>query len=190
MKQMRAGAAAWVVAMAAVATMAGPAVASTMPGADDTGVCFGAGVGYGGLAVSLDAPTGSPLRLGASVGSGNPFGSPLSFDIRGTYRLPDVGVPHLALDGIAGLVGGLGYGSTFPHGGVAGLEAGFGAAYHFVPRLVGRVNLVYGIPFYGAFPWYGAPASGLEFGYEFSKQLEGTVGWSGLGENVGIRVRS
>ncbi len=188
MKQVSAGV---VALIAAVAAMAGPARASTLPGADDTGVCFGAGVGYGGLAVSLDAPTDSPLRLGASVGSGEPFGSPLSFDIRGTYRLPSVGVPHLALDGIAGFVGGLGYvGSPLPHGWGAGLEAGFGAAYTFVPKLVGRVNLVYGIPFDGGIPWYGAPASGVEFGYKFSKQLEGTVGWSGLGENVGIRVHS
>lgn len=166
-----------------------PALASTMPGADDTGTRLGVGIGPEGLALSLDAPVTSVFRLGASLGTGYPVFSPASFDIRGTYQLPSVGVPHLELMVIGGVIGGFGYtGLTSPAGLNGGIEAGAGAAYTFVPKLVGRLNLVYGIPFVGGYPYFAvAPASGIELGYKFSPKIEGTIGYSGRGEVLGLR---
>lgn len=158
----------------------GPALASTLPGADERQTLFGGGVGSG-AGVSIDAALSSETRLGFSAGFGRVFTSP-NFDLRLAQRL-STGARNFSLSLIAGAFG---LGLPYP----IGVEAGAGLAYEFTPRIAGRLNLVFGfVPFGGTLDYFSAPAAGFEIAYQFTPQLEGSLGYNGRGEVLGLKLR-
>lgn len=95
----------------------------------------------------------------------------------------------LSLSGILGVWGTSRF-DDFNKSRWAGLELGVGLAYRFTPQLTGRLNLVPGLiyPFGpGRFTDYYAPAGGIELAYRFSSSLEGTIGYNGQGDILGLR---
>jgi hypothetical protein len=56
-----------------------------------------------------------------------------------------------------------------------------------VPRLTRRRNVLLGTKFVGGVLW--APMAGTELGYDFTRTLEGTIGFNGRGEILGLRVK-
>ncbi len=157
-----------------------PALASTLPGADERTTLLGGGVGSG-AGISLDGALSRETRLGFSIGFGRVFTTP-HFDVRLAQNLP-TGSSKFNLALIAGAFG---LGLPFP----LGVEAGAGLAYDFTPRVSGRLNLVFGfVPFGGSLDYLSAPAAGFEIGYQFTPQLEGTLGYNGRGEVLGLKLR-
>ncbi|MBU6427925.1 MAG: hypothetical protein KGR26_02850 [Cyanobacteria bacterium REEB65] len=165
-----------------------PARASTMPAADfQPGTrTVGVGVGFGG-GLSVDAALTPNLLAGLSTSwlASPPVGG--RFDAHVLYQFVNGGKTGLSIAGIVGLWGDTSLpGGPFPY--LPPIEGGFGLAYPFTPRLVGRLNLV--VPLFKPtrpFDIFGGPAAGLELGYRFRPNLEGTLGLNGQGNLLGAR---
>lgn len=177
----------------AVGLCALPVAASTLPQADFPANhrLLGIGAGNDNISVSLDVPLSTNLSLGGSVNlPGVGVGTNRAiYDVRGMYRFVDGGRRNLSIAGILGFWGTHWYGSTSF---INNLELGFGLAYPFTHQITGRLNLV--VPYYGtvAGPYYftfGGPAAGLEVGYLFNPNLEGTLGANGQGGILGLNIR-
>ena len=168
--------------------LGGPADASLLPGADfdSEGRTLGLGIGYGG-GLSLDWGLGKGILAGISAAQlMAPLGSRV--DIRMLYQFIDGERKGLSIAGIIGLWADTGFtGSPFPF--MPPLEGGFGIAYPLTPGLTARLNLV--VPLFAPrrpFDAFGGPAPGLEMGYRFRPNLEGTLGLNGQGNLVGVRL--
>jgi hypothetical protein len=167
-----------------------PSFASTMPDADITQKI---GIGTG-PSVSIDFKLNPKTSLGFSLGS--PFYKGLfvtgNYDLRLLYKFIDQN--KFALSGLIGLAGDQPFvqnrdGSPF------GIEAGIAMSYQFSSQFSGRLNVVGGLPLfrYGNFGTFGfynylAPASGIELGYKFNKNIEGTIGVNGQGDVLGLNI--
>lgn len=168
-----------VAAQTAAMLTAPAALASTMPAADDRRTTiFGTGFGNG-LGMSVDGPISGDTRLGLGFGLSVPLGAIPSYDLR---------LAHWMRTGIARLdaalmAGAFGLGPALP----IAAEMGLGLGYELTPRLMLRGNLVVGTNFVSGLMW--APISGVELGYAFTTNLEGTLGYNGRGEIVGFRLK-
>jgi opacity protein-like surface antigen len=159
--------------------MAGPAFASSMPKADfGRANTFGLGVGYS-ASISLDFPVGGNLSLGGAF-TFQSFRSNI-IDLRLMYKLLS-GKPSLGLLGGVQLSGpSLGNFSVYTP------FIGVGLAYPFTNKLTGRLNLAAAIGVGGG-AFSGTTASGIELAYEFTPQLEGTIGANGRGDFLGLKL--
>ncbi|MGV3522961.1 MAG: hypothetical protein ACO1RX_01980 [Candidatus Sericytochromatia bacterium] len=164
------------------------AQASTMPKAEANTSSVVIGLGP---SVSFDAVLAPRMTLGASLG--------LPFLVEGTNRVTgryDVRLAYkflqegpFSLAGIFGVWGNV----RFDNPSVSrwiGLELGVGMSYRFTPQLTGRLNIVPGF----SFPFPGAgiadfypPAGGFELAYQFNPNFEGTLGYNGQGDILGLR---
>lgn len=175
-------------ALCAVAVMQplGAANASTMPKAevDRSSVSIGLGP-----SVSLDSKIGPVTSLGGSLGL--PFlvdgGVSGRYDIRLTHKFLQQN--RFSLSGIFGVWGNARFDEP-SRSRYVGLELGLGLAYQFTPQLTGRLNLVPGLTFPfgpGRVVDYYPPAGGFELAYRFNSGLEGTLGYNGQGDILGLR---
>ncbi len=165
-------------ALAILAAAATPAQASSLPRAD-----FGArpylGLGLGnGVSLSFDAPLNADMSLGASLGTGFVLSKSSSVDVRFLYKLLRGGSQRPTIDLLVGAQGG---GTGFTLGGFEPM-VGVALAYAFTPQLTLRGNIVAGVTSRGVIG-----PSGLELGYKFSPQLEGTFGGNGRGDVLGLK---
>lgn len=174
-------------ALLASSALASPVMASTMPKAeaDRSSIVIGLGPSF-----SFDANLAPHMLLGASVGL--PFlvsgftGVPGRYDVRLTYEFLQQGAFSLA--GIFGVWGNV----RFDNPSISrffGLELGVGLAYRFTPQLTGRLNIVPGFAFpvgTGVADFY-PPAGGFELAYRFTPTFEGTLGYNGQGDIIGLR---
>jgi hypothetical protein len=158
-----------------------PAQASSMPKADfGSRNVFGLGLGNG-VSLGLDFPVSRELSLGLSANFGyfkySPWNS--AVDFRLLYKLLGGG-RGLTLD----LLGGVGtYGPGWFTFGAVDPFLGVALAYPLTPRLNLRGNLAIGLLYRS---YYGP--SGIELGYEFSNNVEGTIGVNGHGDVLGLKV--
>lgn len=168
-------------AVAAAVSLSTPAFASSMPKADfGRGNTLGLGLGNG-VSLSLDFPVGGMLSLGGAV-SAQSFSSN-TIDLRLLYKLVHGGRDRLFLD----LLGGVQfYGPTFGNFSVVSPFIGVALAYPFTSRLTGRLNVAASFGTGGA-GFNGTRASGLELAYEFTPNLEGTLGYNGRGDVIGLK---
>lgn len=171
----------------AIATglMPATAFASTLPSANVPERTLGIGLGP---SISFDMPVSNNVGLGFSASSPFIFYRAFvlpTFDVR--VRVQLLNAP-LDLSILAGVVGNTNTSFKSPWGLPVGPELGVCLAYDFTPQLVGRLNFVGGYGF-GGIGGFGAPASGLELGYRFSKQVEGTIGANGNGDFLGLKIR-
>jgi hypothetical protein len=162
-----------------------PASASTMPKAEADRSSISIGLGP---SISFDANVAPHMLLGASVGlpflvSGSNFGR---YDVRLTYEFLQQGAFSLA--GIFGIWGNVNF-VTPSVSRYIGLELGVGLAYRFTPQLTGRLNIVPGFsfPFGTGFTDFYPPAGGFELAYRFNPSFEGTIGYNGQGDIIGLR---
>ena len=163
-----------------------PAQASTMPKAeaDQTSLAIGLGP-----SISFDSNLAPRLTLGGSLGlpflvEGTNSGR---YDVRMAYKFLQEG--NFSLAGILGIWGNFRFDDP-SRSRYAGLELGLGLSYRFTPQLTGRLNLVPGISFPfgpGRVVDYYPPASGFELGYRFTPTFEGTIGYNGQGDILGLR---
>ncbi len=163
-----------------------PAAASTMPKAEVDRSSIAIGLGP---SVSFDSLIAPKLTLGGSLGL--PFlvsgGNSGRYDIRANYKFFQQGA--FSLSGIFGVWGNVNFNSPSLSRYV-GLELGVGLSYRFTPELTGRVNIVPGFtfPFNSArFVDYYPPAGGFELAYRFNPGFEGTIGYNGQGDVLGLR---
>jgi len=164
------------------------AEASTMPKAEANRSSIAIGLGP---SFSFDALLAPNLTLGGSVGL--PFlvegGDRVTgrYDIRLTHKFLQQGA--FSLSGIFGVWGNVRF-DDVNRSRWAGLELGVGMAYRFTPQLTGRLNIVpgFGFPF-GSVRGvdYYPPASGFELAYQFTPTFEGTLGYNGQGDVLGLR---
>jgi hypothetical protein len=169
-------------ALVATTAFSAPAFASSMPKADfGRANTLGLGVGNG-ISLSLDFPLGGSLSLGGAL-SLQSF-SANTIDLRLLYKLLPGGRERLYLD----LLGGLQiYGPRFGSFTAYYPFLGIALAYPFTNRLTGRLNVAAAIPTSGAFLFSDTRASGLELAYEFTSNLEGTIGANGRGDFLGLK---
>jgi len=167
-----------------------PAQASTMPKAETDQSSFVLGLGP---SLSFDARLAQNVTLGASVGL--PFliegfdRVSSRYDVRVVYNFFQQG--NFFLSGIFGIWGNVNFSNTTLSR-WAGLELGLGLAYKFTPQLTGRLNIVPGYNFFGSRAFFNdfyAPAGGVELAYKFSPTFEGTIGYNGQGDLIGLRFR-
>lgn len=162
------------------------AKASTMPKAEVDRSSISIGLGP---SVSLDSKIGPMTSLGGSLGL--PFlvdgGVSGRYDLRLTHRF--LKQNNFSLSGIVGVWGNARFDKPASSRYV-GLELGLGLAYQFTPQLTGRLNLVPGLTFPfgpGRVADYYPPAGGFELAYRFNRDLEGTLGYNGQGDILGLR---
>ena len=162
------------------------AQASTMPKAevDRSSISIGLGPSF-----SIDSKLGPATSLGGSLGL--PFlvegGNSGRYDIRVTHRFLRQGA--FSLSGIFGVWGNLRFDRP-ERSRYLGLELGVGMAYAFTPQLTGRLNIVPGFAFpfgEGRFTDFYPPAGGFELAYRFNSGIEGTIGYNGQGDILGLR---
>ena len=161
--------------------------ASTMPKAEADRSSFAIGIGP---SISFDGLLAPHLTLGGSLG--------LPFLVEGTNRVTgryDVRVTYeflqqgaFSLSGLFGVWGNVRFDDTSKSR-WAGLELGVGLAYKFTPQLTGRLNLVPGFsyPFGTGANDFFPPAGGFELAYRFNQGFEGTIGYNGQGDILGLR---
>jgi hypothetical protein len=162
------------------------AKASTMPKAEVDRSSISIGLGP---SVSLDSKIGPMTSLGGSLGL--PFlvsgGTSGRYDLRLTHRF--LHQNNFSLSGIFGVWGNARFDQP-SRSRYVGLELGLGLAYQFTPQLTGRLNLVPGLTFPftpGGIVDYYPPAGGFELAYRFNSGLEGTLGYNGQGDVLGLR---
>lgn len=170
--------------------LTGPVQASTLPKAE---VDHSAFVFALGPSIALDFKLAPQVSLGGSLGlpflvEGFNNGVNSRYDVRVMYRF--LQQSGFSLSGIFGVWGNANFSNTQLSRWV-GLELGLGLAYKFTPQLTGRLNLVGGYNFFGGrgfnFYDYYPPASGFELGYKLNPNLEGTLGYNGQGDILGLR---
>lgn len=166
-------------AFLALITLAAPAAASSLPKADITRPTLGLGLGNG-ASLSLDAPVSGDLSLGGAIGA--PAFTAGNLDLRLLYKLVRGGRQRLHLS----LLGGVQFNSSrFTVLGGPEPMLGVALAYPFTSQLTGRANIVVGLG-----PNIGSSSmrpSGLELAYRFTPTLEGTFGWNGRGDILGLK---
>jgi len=170
----------------ALTTLSLPAAASTMPKAEADRSSIAIGLGP---SVSYDALIAPNLTLGGSLGlpfliSGSSSGR---YDVRANYKFFQQGA--FSLSGIFGVWGNANFNAPSLSRYV-GLELGVGLSYRFTPQLTGRVNVVPGFSFpfgSGRFVDYYPPAGGFELAYRFNPGFEGSIGYNGQGDVLGLR---
>jgi hypothetical protein len=175
--------------LAATCLLASPVQASSMPKAEVDHSSFVFAIGP---SVALDFKLAPQVSLGGSLGlpflvQGFNNGVNGRYDVRVMYRF--LQQSGFSLSGIFGVWGSANFADTTLSR-WAGLELGLGLAYKFTPELTGRLNLVGGYNFFGkgfGFSDYYPPASGFELGYKFNSGLEGTLGYNGQGDILGLR---
>lgn len=167
-------------AAASVLAATTPAFASSMPKADfGRNNTLGLGVGNG-VSFSLDFPLSNMLSLGGAL-SAERF-SANTLDLRLLYKLIPGGHQKLYLD----LMGGIQiYGPSFGSFNAFDPFIGVALAYPFTPQLTGRLNVAAAFGTVGGFN--ATRASGLELGYKFTSNLEGTIGANGRGDFIGLK---
>ncbi len=166
-------------ALPALLLLVGPAAASTLPAADERrATVFGTGVGNG-FGISVDGTLSGDTRLGVALGIALPLGLVPNYDLRMSHWIR-TGAPRLDL---ALMAGAFGVGAVMP----LGAQIGAGLSYELVGRLTGRLNMLLGTNFVSGVLF--APSSGVELGFAFTPRLEGTVGYNGRGEVLGLRIR-
>lgn len=179
-----------VVALSVSLLFTGPGWSSTLPKAE---VDHSAFVFALGPSIALDFKLAPQVSLGGSLGlpflvEGFNNGVNSRYDVRVVYRFLQQN--GFSLSGIFGVWGNANFSNT-QLSRWAGLELGLGLAYKFTPQLTGRLNLVGGYNFFGRgglnFYDYYPPASGFELGYKFNSHLEGTLGYNGQGDILGLR---
>lgn len=167
-----------------------PCVASSLPGAEISTNILGIGVP---VSLSADFKINPKMSMGCSLGL--PIYHYKSYGI-GRY---DLRVLYLFSNennlSIAGVIGAWGDtdilrptpGSNYSP---IGIEIGLALSYPFTPKLTGRLNIVGGLPLLGVQNVFGyfPPAGGIELGYKFSDTIEGTVGVTGQGDFIGLRI--
>ena len=167
------------------AGLGAPALASSLPvaEADRTSISIGFGP-----SVAFDANIAPHMLLGGSIGlpflvSGTESGR---YDVRVTYEFLQQGAFSLA--GIFGVWGSVNF-VTPSFSRWVGLELGVGLAYRFTPQLTGRLNIVpgFGFPFGAGFRDFYPPAGGFELAYRFTPGFEGSLGYNGQGDILGLR---
>lgn len=174
-------------ALAILSLAAFQAEASTLPKAEATRSAIAIGLGP---SFSYDALIAPNLTLGGSIGlpflveGGNVTGR---YDIRLTHKFLQQGA--FSLSGVFGVWGSARFDAP-SRSRWAGLELGVGLAYRFTPQLTGRLNIVPGF----TFPFgparvvdYYPPAGGFELAYQFTPTFEGTLGYNGQGDVIGLR---
>lgn len=163
--------------------MARPVAASSLPQGQMEGqTVVGLGLGpAGGVDFQINK-----LSLGFSLGTSFFKFSQATADIRLLYEFFR---DPFSLALVVGVVGDTSFGRFAP--GIAP-EVGVAITYFFIPgKLVLRVNAVASIPVGASGRFFGgffAPAGGIELGYRFNSRLEGTLGFTGHGEFIGLRV--
>jgi hypothetical protein len=65
---------------------------------------------------------------------------------------------------------------------------GVALAYAFTPQLTGRLNVAAAFATTAGFGFNGTRASGIELGYKFTSNLEGTIGANGRGDFIGLKL--
>lgn len=168
---------------ALVAGTALPASASSLLAADLSRNTFGLGVGDG-VSLSLDFPLSSRFSLGGSLNAGGFFINRSTtwignFDLRGQYQL--IERSPLTLSIIAGVAA---YAPGFVNPGFAPF-VGVGLAYPFTRQLTGRLNLLAG---FGPGGFYANSPYGFELAYKFTPAIEGTLGYNGRGDVLGLKI--
>ena len=167
-------------AVLALGATALPAQASSMPKADFDRNTLGLGLGNG-FSLSLDFPVNRELSLGGSISA--PGFVSNNFDLRLLYKLLNGGRSNLTLALLAGVQA---YGPRFGTISTYQPMVGVGLAYPFTSQLTGRLNLVAGFGG-GAFGLTSMGPSGIELGYRFTPNLEGTIGANGRGDFIGLK---
>ena len=156
------------------------AEASSLPRADfGNRPTFGLGLGNG-ISLAIDAPIAPLLTLGASLSAPN-FSSS-NIDVRLMYKLiPGGGINRLTLGLLGGVQAG---GNTFGSFNYTDPFVGVGLAYPLTSQITIRGNVAVGI-LGGVGNRFGP--SGAELAYRFSNQLEGTLGFNGRGDVIGLK---
>ena len=174
-------------ALAACIALNAEAEASTLPKAEANRSSISLGFGP---SFSYDAVIAPRLTLGGSLGlpflvegTNNVTGR---YDVRLTYKFMQQG--PFSLSGIFGVWGNARF-DDLSRSRYAGLELGVGMAYRFTNQLTGRLNLVPGFSFFGQgrVTDYYPPAGGFELAYRFTPGFEGTLGYNGQGDILGLR---
>lgn len=161
-----------------VLALAAPALASTLPGADDHQTTLAGGVGSE-LGLAVDGSIAPNTRLGFAVGTPTWALAP-DYDLRLAEEFA-TGLHGFDMSFIGGVYGN---GAAVPDG----VELGVGMAFALTDRLELRANPVFGLGFAPApVPLSWAPAAGVELGYRFTPVLEGTLGYDARGEILGLR---
>ncbi len=164
-----------------------PSYASSLPDADITPKI---GIGTG-PSLSLDFKLNPKTSLGISIGSPFYRGFLLSgaYDVRLLHKFVDQN--KFALSGLIGVAGDQAF-TTNLGSAPFGIEAGIAISYQFIPKLTGRLNVVGVVPILrnGSFNYfsYVAPSSGIELGYKFTPNIEGTIGGNGQGDVLGLNI--
>lgn len=167
-----------------------PSFASSLPDGDISQK-FGVATGP---SISADFKLNPRTSLGFSLGTPfyRGFFASGNYDVRLLYKFTEQS--KFSISGLIGLAG-----NQYFRGNIAGapigIEAGVAMAYQFTPQFAGRLNLVGGVPFLGYGSWgpnafwnYVAPASGAEIAYKFNRNLEGTLGFNGQGDLLGLNI--
>lgn len=168
------------IVVTAVLASAAPALASSLPKADISRPTLGLGLGNG-ASLSLDFPVTRELSLGGGLGA--PSFRSGSLDLRLLYNLMRGGRERVYLSLLAGAQF---YGPTFGSFGTPEAMIGVALAYPFTSQLTGRLNVVAGLGTAGIGLTTMRP-SGLELGYKFTPTLEGTLGYNGRGDVIGLK---
>lgn len=178
-------------ALLATAALSPKAEASSMPKADEATMSGSIALGP---SAGGDKFISDKISIGGSIAypvsrTGFNFGiTPAGYEGRVMYRILQEGDFSLnALVGAYGSVNPAAIGSS----NFLNVEAGVAMAYKITPELTARVNIVPGINvlnFGGAFGLNNAaPSSGAEIAYKFSPTMEGTLGWNGNWDVLGLR---
>ena len=164
-------------------------MASSLPSAE---ISQKLGIGIG-PSVSADFKLGNQTSLGFSLGTPIYRGFLQSgfYDIRLLQNF--VSQNKFALSGLIGVTGNPSFNNSYI-GSLLGVEGGIALSYKFLPALTGRLNIVGAVPIdnlgrlNGNFLSFVAPSSGIELGYKFNSNIEGTIGGNGHGDFLGLNI--
>lgn len=155
------------------------AMASSLPIADFYQPKLGIGVGNG-VSLGLDFPVSRSWDIGGSINSGFFVRQVSDLDLHALYKILPGGRNRLTLDLLLGVDA---FGNGFFQGTSLNPFVGVALAYPFAPRFTGRLNVAI-----SPFGLGDVNPSGLELGYRFSSNLEGTLGVNGRGDVLGLNV--
>ncbi len=167
----------------------GASFASSLPNAE---ISQKLGIGTG-PSISADFKLNSKTSLGLSLGAPvyrGVFTNGL-YDVRLTHNF--LSQNKFYLSGLIGVTGNPAFNTKYI-GSLIGVEAGVTLSYKFLPALTGRLNIIGAFPVDGFnnntknFFYFVSPASGVELGYKFTSNLEGTIGGNGQGDFLGLNL--